>query len=181
VVDRAFLGKLADVEKNAGLVRKTVAITRREELLIDIIVQDPRTEYNHIAEFIRHAISKLIEEWVKKGFDKRLQEAYSTMRELRLHADQSRSRAELQEMMMQIEEDLDLSTKDGDWESVSSLLGFFDQMVGNAPRPVRKNIRYMLHRSPSIRRAVYGLLAAGAAWEAQARSWADWFEALEEE
>lgn len=182
--DNTFLGKLADSEKATGLVRKTVAITRREEMIIDLIVQDPRTDYQHISQFLRQAIADLIEYWLQRGIDHRAKEAYNAMRELRFQADQARRRAEIQETLLQIEDELDLATRDGDWETVSRLLRLFDQSLEGAPRPLRRNMRYTFYRSAPIRRAVYALLDAGSADPetlALAQAWSDWFETVETE
>lgn len=129
-VERQFTGLLT--EEDAKKIRKKwVGLTPEEALGIDLIAQDPSTDYTSSADFLRHWAYEGILAHMASGFNvgKAVGESMRSLRRLRENHYRLKIRGEFDEMFDVIEQSLQDFTGSHDWKAIVLQLTELDAFV----------------------------------------------------
>lgn len=129
-VERQFTGLIT--EEDARRIRKKwTGLTPEEALAVDLIAQDPSTDYTSTADFLRHWAYEGIIAHMAAGFNvgESVGEAMRSLRRLRQNHYRLKVRGEFDEMFDVIEMALDDFTDSHDWDAIIIQLGELDAFL----------------------------------------------------
>lgn len=175
------LGIPADAESGSK-VRRSFFLRRELEPIITDIVQDGRTAYESLDDFIQHALYGLLAAYVEGGYPHMaLGEELSYIRSIRTQANRARRRTEIRKSFHRFDDELETATRNGDWAYLESHLAWLEEVLRGAPSEgLRQEIRSALAQSLTLNHGVAMLVRSeGLPLEVAERA-ERWRGALEE-
>ncbi len=126
-VQRQFMGLITE-EDARRIKKKWTGLTPEEALAVDLIAQDPSTDYTSSADFLRHWAYEGILAHMAAGFNvgEAVGESMKSLRRMRQHHYKLKIRGEFDEMFEVIEVALDDFTEAHDWDAIILQLSELD-------------------------------------------------------
>lgn len=128
--------------------------------IVDRIVQDPLTEYQHMSDFYRHAAFELLWAWDKGGYKcEGLSEIISFENAIHMRADRAGRRSELRVSLHKFDEEINIARKQRDWEYLIGHMVWVEELLADAPgQSARAEIQANIADSKAMQLAVKALL-----------------------
>src|SRR3990167_9561031 len=116
------------------MVKRTFRIRRELDALLDRLVQDPKTYYKSLQDYVHHAVLALTDAFIKAGYpDMALRSEKEYEDSLRLQAHETARQRDMANIVHSFEEGIELARVDGDWKTLEHYLEMFSDWVREAP------------------------------------------------